>query len=83
MVLAASREWAQGYAGPAAWLTLGTALCLWTSALVCALHIPERWCPGRFDVFGSHAIMHVLVTVEYVLEWLFIRQGALTEAKLL
>ena len=79
MMLATLRDLTHGQAGAATSLTLGTALCLWTSAVVCALHIPERWSPGRFDVFGSHAIMHVLVTVEYVLEWLFVREGALRE----
>ena len=77
MMLATYRECARGEPGAATWLTAGTAICLWTSALVCATHIPERWSPGRFDVFGSHAIMHVLVTVEYILEWAFIREGAL------
>ena len=78
MVLAMLREWMRGQAGAATGLSLGTAFCLWTSALLCATHVPERWFPGRFDVFGSHAIMHVLVTVEYVLEWAFIREGVLT-----
>ena len=79
MVLAALGECAHGAAGAAAALTAATALCLAVSAAVCALHIPEAWSPGRFDVFGSHAIMHVLVTVEYVLEWMFIREGMLAE----
>lgn len=79
MVLAALGECIHRGAGAAAALTGGTALCLWVSAAVCALHIPETWSPGRFDVFGSHAIMHVLVTVEYVLEWMFIREGMLAE----
>lgn len=77
MMLATVRECVRGEPGAATGLTAGTAICLWTSALVCATHIPERWSPGRFDVFGSHAIMHVLVTVEYILEWAFIREGAL------
>ena len=79
MVLAALGECIHEGAGAAAALTAGTALCLWVSAAVCALHIPETWSPGRFDVVGSHAIMHVLVTVEYVLEWMFIREGMLAE----
>ena len=77
MMWASFRECTKGEPGAATELTVGTAVCLWTSALVCATHIPERWYPGRWDVFGSHAIMHVLVTVEYVLEWAFIREGAL------
>ena len=77
MMLATFRECMRGEPGAASGLTAGTAICLWASALVCAAHIPERWGPGCFDVFGSHAIMHVLVTVEYVLEWAFIREGAL------
>ena len=77
MMLATFRECVRGEPGTATGLTAGTAICLWTSALVCATHIPERWSPERFDVFGSHAIMHVLVTVEYILEWAFIREVAL------
>ncbi len=79
MILETLREWTRGQAGAATALTLGTAFCLWTSAVVCTLRIPEKWSPGRFDVIGSHALMHVLVTIEYVLEWLFVKEGALRE----
>ena len=53
---------------------LGGALsCLLASAIVCKEHFPERLWPGHYDSFGSHAIMHVLVLIEYLWEWVFIR----------
>ena len=46
---------------------------LWVAAWSYAQHLPERWAPGCFDHVGnSHQIMHVLVVVEYALEWLFL-----------
>ena len=49
------------------------AASLVVAARAYALHLPERWAPGRFDHVGnSHQIMHVLVVVQYGLEWLFI-----------
>lgn len=73
MMVASVRELLSGAIGVSTLLLAGIVLCLGISALICSLHIPERWDPGRFDIFGSHAIMHILVTVEYCLEWLFIR----------
>lgn len=75
MMVATFREVLRGDAGVSTSLLAGVVLCLGTSAVICSLHIPERWNPGRFDIFGSHAIMHILVTLEYCLEWLFIRHA--------
>lgn len=74
MVLASLWELSRGVVGPSTALLAGVALCLGASAYVCAQHIPERWFPGTFDVFSSHACMHVLVTIEYCLEHCFIAQ---------
>ena len=41
---------------------LGLGLLNFTGAATYAARIPERWCPGRYDILGaSHQIMHVLV----------------------
>lgn len=41
---------------------MGLGLLNFTGAAIYAARIPERWYPGRFDVWGaSHQIMHVLV----------------------
>lgn len=47
----------------------GIQLCLILSAVLFGARIPERWRPGSFDFFGGHQIMHVLVIIEYALEW--------------
>lgn len=73
MMVASVREVLSGDIAVSTTLLAGVVLCLGTSAVICSLHIPERWNPGHFDIFGSHAIMHILVTVEYCLEWAFIR----------
>lgn len=40
----------------------GLGVLNFTGAAIYAARIPERWYPGRFDVWGaSHQIMHVLV----------------------
>lgn len=52
---------------------VGMLGALYVAAWCYAHHLPERWYPGRFDHVGnSHQIMHVLVVVEYTLEWLFV-----------
>ena len=56
--------------------TIGAVACLLASAIVCREHFPERWLPGTFDYFGSHAIMHILVFAEYLMEWAFIHHLA-------
>jgi hypothetical protein len=73
LVVAASSEVLRGAAGHCTILLIGVVACLGGSAFICSQHIPEKWAPGLFDLFGSHAIMHVLVTLEYFLEWLFIK----------
>lgn len=43
------------------WLLLQGALYI-LGAYIYASRIPEKWCPGRFDLVGhSHQIFHVLV----------------------
>ncbi len=79
MLLASLGEVWRGEPGQATALWAGVAACLGVSAYVCSQHIPEKWYPGTFDVVHSHAIMHVLVTVEYCLEWLFIRNGIIAD----
>lgn len=78
--MAAWREVLSGELGPSVALLAGVVSSLALSAYVCSQHIPEKWAPGRFDLFGSHAIMHVLVTIEYLLEWLFIKRVCLASA---
>lgn len=47
-----------------------------TGAVVNALHIPERWFPGKLDyVFNGHTLMHVLSMVAIVIA----RQGFLCD----
>jgi len=75
MLVAAWREARVAEVGASTQLLAGVVFCLGVSAIVCSQHIPEKWAPGTFDICGSHAIMHMLVTVEYVLEWLFIWNG--------
>ena len=55
---------------------LGAVGCLFLSALICKEHFPERLFPGKFNFFGSHAIMHILVHCEYLFEWAFINNLA-------
>lgn len=50
----------------------GAVACLVISALLCQRHWPESLAPGSWDYFSSHAIMHVLVHIEYLIEWWFI-----------
>ena len=54
-----------------------TALALinFTGGVIYILRIPERWFPGKCDLWGgSHAIMHVLVIIGAgVWEWGLIR----------
>ena len=38
-------------------------------ALMYAARVPERWAPGSFDLFGSHAIFHVLVVTAVLTHW--------------
>ncbi|ORX58022.1 HlyIII-domain-containing protein [Hesseltinella vesiculosa] len=41
--------------------------CYVTGALIYACRIPERWLPGKFNIFGaSHQIFHVLVVVALI-----------------
>lgn len=79
MLLASLGEMWTGELGQATVLWAGVAACLGVSAYVCSQHIPEKWYPGTFDIVNSHAIMHVLVTVEYCLEWTFIRNGIIVD----
>ena len=59
--------------GPCTLYFAGIVVCLYIAAWFYARHLPERWYPGRFDLFGnSHQIMHTLVVIEYALEWAFV-----------
>ena len=53
----------------------GIAASLSASALVCRLHWPESAYPDRplWHVFNSHALMHLLVLLEYLSEWRLLR----------
>ena len=79
MLLASLGEVLRGELGQATALWAGVATCLGVSSWVCSQHIPEKWYPGTFDIVHSHAIMHVLVTVEYCLEWIFIRNSIIED----
>jgi adiponectin receptor len=74
----------------AAWRAVyGTALMgaqYVVGAVLYAARVPERWAPGRYDLFGSHAVFHILVvtavwthwtTAAALFEW---RDNALREA---
>ena len=50
---------------------LGAVLSLVGSAGVCHYHFPEVHVRSAFW-FGSHAVMHVLVFLEYIWEWRFL-----------
>ena len=52
-----ANQWAQAGLG---WF-IALAIADFTGAVAYAVRFPERWAPGRFDVGGSHLIMHVLV----------------------
>ncbi|KAL3316985.1 Adiponectin receptor protein 1 [Cichlidogyrus casuarinus] len=48
---------------PLGWLVLMAILYV-TGAVIYAMRIPERWSPGRFDIwFQSHQIFHVFVVL--------------------
>ncbi len=32
------------------------------------IRFPEKWWPGKFDMFSSHSIMHVLVVISSVVQ---------------
>ncbi|XP_064624518.1 membrane progestin receptor beta-like [Lineus longissimus] len=35
-----------------------------------ATHLPEKWCPGKFDIFGySHAFFHISVIITVLLQF--------------
>ena len=73
MLVACVAELQRGIMGRSIGLFFGALLCLGLSALVCTKNIPEKWNPGStFDIVHSHALMHVLVYLEYYFEWLFI-----------
>ena len=72
MMLASLWELSEGDVGQSTALMAGVVVCLGGSAYVCSQHIPERWYPKIFDVCGSHAVMHVGVTIEYCCEFAFI-----------
>ncbi|BDA42584.1 hypothetical protein COCOBI_03-4770 [Coccomyxa sp. Obi] len=73
MLAACVAELQRGTMGRSTALFFGVVLCLGLSALVCTKNVPEKWKPGSmFDIFHSHALMHVLVYLEYYFEWLFI-----------
>jgi adiponectin receptor len=38
-------------------------------ALLFGLHIPERFAPGRYDLFPSHAFFHILVVTAILTHW--------------
>ncbi|GFY51055.1 adiponectin receptor protein [Trichonephila inaurata madagascariensis] len=49
------------YTAPFAWLCLMAVLYI-TGAIFYALRMPERFCPGKCDIwFNSHQIFHILV----------------------
>ncbi|GFR07944.1 adiponectin receptor protein [Trichonephila clavata] len=51
------------YTAPFAWLCLMGVLYI-TGAIFYALRVPERFCPGKCDIwFNSHQIFHILVIV--------------------
>jgi adiponectin receptor len=58
---AAAQRFAGGVLAMGAQYIVGAALY--------ALRIPERWAPGRWDFFGSHALFHVLVLSAAVTHW--------------
>ncbi len=73
MLVACVAELQRGTVGRLTALFFGVVLCLGLSALICTKNVPEKWKPGSaFDILHSHAIMHVLVYLEYYFEWLFI-----------
>ncbi|CAL8467761.1 g7299 [Coccomyxa elongata] len=73
MLVACVAELQRGTVGRSIALSFGVVLCLGLSALICTKNVPEKWKPGSaFDILHSHALMHVLVYLEYYFEWLFI-----------
>jgi len=58
---AAVAEFAAGTASMGAQYLVGAALY--------AARVPERWAPGRFDLFPSHALFHVLVLTAALTHW--------------
>ncbi|CDH57983.1 hemolysin-iii channel protein [Lichtheimia corymbifera JMRC:FSU:9682] len=47
-----------------------------SGALIYACRIPERWCPGKFDIwFASHQIFHILVLVAVISHYLGVMQA--------
>ncbi len=73
MGVASACELLDGEIGPSTYLLVAVVLCLGLSALICTKNIPEKWKPGAFDILHSHALMHVLVYLEYFFECVFIR----------
>jgi hypothetical protein len=46
------------------WLELLMGACYLTGAYIYAVAVPEKWKPGRFDVWmSSHNIFHILVVM--------------------
>ncbi|GAA6032795.1 hypothetical protein JCM8097_000792 [Rhodosporidiobolus ruineniae] len=57
------------------WLVLGGALYI-AGALLYAERCPERFAPGKFDLFGSsHQIFHVLILLAAWAHWCAIAEG--------
>lgn len=72
LIASAGRDLVKGrLAGCSCLPCVGALASLAGSAVVCCLHFPERYveCPSSVS---SHAIMHVLVLVEYIWEWRFL-----------
>lgn len=53
--------------------TITTIISLLGGAFAYAFNIPERFCPGCFDFFGSsHNIMHIGLIIAHIFEFIFI-----------
>ena len=52
------------------WLELLMGVCYLSGAIIYARAVPEKWKPGRFDLwFSSHNIFHVLVVMGAVVHY--------------
>ncbi|KAK9838006.1 hypothetical protein WJX74_009489 [Apatococcus lobatus] len=64
--------------GPCIMLTVAIISCLVIGGLAYVHRAPERWLPGKLDLFGnSHQLMHVFIVLGYLLEGLFIAHMAM------
>ena len=47
-------------------------LCLLLAGIIYNFHFPECYFPKIFNYFGSHSIMHILINIAQILEFIFL-----------